>query len=70
MIDEYVKNHDDKEVIAYIAKMLVSADVAMEKALNEQNMYNLAASVYLIADLSEYARALDKKVNGPKSKVL
>lgn len=70
MIEEYVKNHTEKEIIARIARDLGLISQEAHSALNDQNMYLLAAKVVDMGYILEIVRALDKKMNGPKSKVL
>lgn len=70
MIDEWVKNHTEQEVIKHISQVSANLSSQMQDALRDQNMYMLSASVTTMVSLNVWLKELDKKVNGPKSKVI
>lgn len=70
MFEEYIKNHDDKEIIKFLSESLNRTCSCLEKAMNEQNTFNLSMNVALILEINEMLKFLDKKMNGAKSKVV
>ena len=70
VIQDYVKRATTEEVVAFLAKHLKNTSNNMMDDLTNQNMNAVCTEVANINFLAKVAEELDKKVDGPKSKVL
>ena len=63
---EFVKNHTEREIIAWLTTELRSISNAMSIDVKEEEMYDLCLNVNALGNLVKVMELLNEKTNGAK----
>lgn len=63
---EFVKNHTEREIIAWLTTELRSISNAMNIDVKEEEMYDLCLNVNALGNLVKVMELLNEKTNGAK----